>query len=373
MTFYFRIFLCLVLVLTQEMVFGARVKDLTSIKGVRENQLLGYGLVVGLKGTGDSKKEYTGISMAQMLRQMGVDVKSDQIESKNVAAVVVTASLPAFARAGSKLDVTVNSIGDAKSLAGGTLLLTPLRGGDKAIYVVAQGPLSVGGFAAEGGGSSSSKNHPTVGMIPNGGIIEKEIAQDFSNKDYVRLALHNPDFTSAARIAKTINIELGGLFARARDSATIDVVVPFDFEGGVVDLIAQIERLPVVQDTKARIVINERTGTIVVGQAVQISSVAVAHGNLTLEVKTSDSVKETTDLAKSDNPADPQQKVVESVKETTIKINEPGDKLLAVQEGVTLGDLVKGLNALGVTPRDLIGILQSLKAQGALQAELEIL
>jgi flagellar P-ring protein precursor FlgI len=353
--------------------YSARIKDITSIKGVRDNQLLGYGLVVGLKGTGDSKREYTGISMSQMLRQMGVDVKSDQIESKNVAAVVVTAMLPSFSRAGSKLDVTVNSIGDAKSLAGGTLLLTPLRGGDKAIYVVAQGPLSVGGFAAEGGGSSSSKNHPTVGMIPNGGIVEKEIAVDFSNKNSLRLALHNPDFTSAARVAKTINIELGGLFARARDSATIDVVVPFDYEGGVVELVAQIERLPIVQDTRARIVINERTGTIVVGEAVRISNVAIAHGNLTLEVKQSDTVKETTDLAVSENPADPQQKVVETVKETTIQINEPGDKLLAVQEGVTLGDLVKGLNALGVTPRDLIGILQSLKAQGALQAELEIL
>ncbi len=352
---------------------SARIKDLTSIKGVRENQLIGYGLVVGLKGTGDSKKEYTGISMSQMLRQLGVDVKSDQIESKNVAAVVVTASLPPFARTGTKLDVTVNSVGDAKSLAGGTLLLTPLRGGDKAVYVVAQGPLSVGGFAAEGGGSSSSKNHPTVGMIPNGGIIEKELNQDFSNKNSLRLALHNPDFTSAARIAKTINLELGGLFARARDSATIDVVVPFDYEGGVVELMAQIERLSVVQDTRAKIIINERTGTIVVGEAVRISNVAVAHGNLTLEVKQTESVKETTDLATSENPADPQQKVVESVKQTDIKINEPGDKLLAVQEGVTLGDLVKGLNALGVTPRDLIGILQSLKAQGALQAELEIL
>ncbi len=351
----------------------ARLKDVVSVKGVRENQLLGYGLVVGLKGSGDSKKEYTGISLSQMFRQLGVEVKSDQIESKNVAAVVVTTNLPPFSRAGSKIDVTVNSVGDAKSLAGGTLLMTPLRGGDRAVYVVAQGPLSVGGYAAEGGGSSSSKNHPTVGMIPNGGIVEKEVGVDFSNRSALRLALHNPDFTTAARVSKTINMELGGLYARARDAATIDVVVPFDFEGGVVELMATLERLTINSDTRARVVINERTGTIVVGESVRVSTVAIAHGNLTLEVKTQEKTTETTDLAVSENPAVPQQKVVETVKETTLSVNEPGDKLINVNTGATLGDLVKGLNALGVTPRDLIGILQSLKAQGALQAELEIL
>lgn len=351
----------------------ARLKDVVSIKGVRENQLLGYGLVVGLKGSGDSKKEFTSLAMSQMLRQLGVNITNDQVESKNVAAVVVTASLPPFARVGGKLDVTVNSIGDAKSLSGGTLLMTPLRGADKQVYVVAQGPLSVGGFAAEGGGGSSSKNHPTVGMVPGGGIVEREVNQDFGNRSSLRMALHNPDFTTAARIAKSINIELGGMFARARDSSTVDVVVPFDFEGGVVELIAQLERVNINPDNKARIVVNERTGTIVVGKDVKISTVAIAHGNLTLEVKSTETVMETTDLAASENPAAPQQKVLETVKETSITVNEPGDKLINVNEGATLGDLVRGLNALGVTPRDLIAILQALKAQGALQAELEIL
>ena len=351
---------------------AARIKDLVSVKGVRDNQLLGYGLVVGLKGTGDSKKEYTGMSMAQMLRQMGVDVKADQIESKNVAAVVVTTNLKAFARAGSRIDVQVASIGDAKSLQGGTLLMTPLRGGDKAVYVVAQGALSVGGFA-EGGGASS-KNHPTVGMIPNGGIVEKEVAQDFGNKNAVRLSLHNPDFTTAARIAKTINQELGGLYARARDPSTIDVVVPYDFEGGTVELVATIERLGANPDTRARVVINERTGTIIMGEAVRISTVAIAHGNLTVEVKNKDKKTETAPVTAPDNALPGAvNKVTESVNETTVSVNESGDKLISVQDGATLGDVIRALNALGVSPRDLIGILQSLKTQGALQAELEIM
>ncbi len=355
---------------------AARIKDVASIKGVRENQLLGYGLVVGLKGTGDSKKEFTGASMTQMLRQMGVEVKSEWTESKNVAAVVITANLLPFARVGSKMDVLVNSIGDAKSLEGGTLLMSPLRGGDKAVYAVAQGPLSVGGFAAGGGGSSTSKNHPTIGRIPNGAIIEKEVIQDFSNRNAIRLALHNPDFTTAARLAKVVNRELGGLFARARDSTTIDVMVPYDFEGGIVELIAAVERLPIEQDTRAKIVINERTGTLIVGESVRVSSVAVAHGNLTLEIKAKETIKEGVDSGTTlTNPAanTPLPTEKETVKESVITANEPGDKLISMPEGATLRDVVKALNALGVTPRDLIGILQALKSQGALQAELEIL
>lgn len=359
-------------------VAASRIKDIASIKGVRDNQLLGYGLVVGLKGSGDSKREFTGMSMTQMLRQMGVDVKTEITDSKNVAAVVITATLPPFARVGSKIDVLVNSIGDAKSLEGGTLLMSPLRGGDKAVYVVAQGPLSVGGFAAGGGGSSSSKNHPTIGRIPNGGIIEKEVNQDFANRNAIRLALHNPDFTTAARLAKTVNKELGGLFARARDSTTVDVMLPYEFEGGPVELIALLERLNIEQDMSAKIVINERTGTIIMGEAVRVSTVAIAHGNLTLEIKNKESSTNVTPadalLANATTPGGVKSPIVDSsVKETTIKINEAGDKLISVPQGATMGDVVRGLNALGVTPRDLIGILQSLKTQGALQAELEIL
>jgi len=348
---------------------ASRIKDIASIKGMRDNQLLGYGLVVGLMGTGDSKREYTGLSMSQMLRQMGVDVKAEQIDSKNVAAVVVTANLPAFIRAGSKMDVTVSSIGDAKSLQGGTLLMTPLRGPDKNVYAVAQGPLSVGGFASGG----TSKNHPTVGLVPNGAIVEKEVAVDFSNRNALRLALHNADFTTAARVAKSINQELGGLYARARDAATIDVIVPYDHEGGAVELIALVERLPVEADTRAKVIINERTGTIVVGEAVRISSVAIAHGNLTLEIKTKEETKKEIGPDPTLPKDSPAKTTETTVKETTVTVNEPGDKLISVPEGATLGDVVKALNALGVTPRDLIGILQSLKAQGALQADLEIL
>lgn len=355
----------------------SRIKDLVSIKGVRENQLIGYGLVVGLKGTGDSKLEFTGLSMAQMIKQMGVDISQKQITTKNVAAVVVTAKLPPFARAGSKLDVHVSSIGDAKSLEGGTLLVTPLRGGDKQVYLVAQGPLSVGGTAAAGGGSSSTKNHPTVGMVPNGGIVEREVINDFENRNAIRLSLHNPDFTTAARVTKTINLELGGVFARARDASTIDVTVPFDFEGGVVDLVATIERLPVESDNRAKVIINERTGTIVVGSSVRLNNVAIAHGNLTLEVKETETTTETpvaAPVAQAPGATIPSPLVeTKTVKESVVSINEPGDKLISVPPTATLGDVVKGLNALGVTPRDLIGILQALKAQGALQAELEIL
>jgi flagellar P-ring protein precursor FlgI len=352
---------------------SSRLKDIVSIKGVRENQLIGYGLVVGLKGTGDSKKEFTGLSMAQMLRQMGVEVATKEVESKNVAAVVVTATLPPFARVGSKVDVTVNSIGDAKSLMGGTLLMTPLRGADKSVYAVAQGSMLVGGFEASGGGASSSKNHPTVGFVTSGALIEKEVETDFSNRNAVRLALLNPDFTTAARVAKSINAELGGLFARARDSGTIDVMVPYDFDGGVVEMMAALERVNVEPDNKAKVVINERTGTVVVGEAVRISTVAIAHGNLTLEIKN----KETAIETPIPNPTEENKETgaltqTETVKETTITYQESGDKLITVQDGATLGDVVRGLNALGVKPRDLISILQSLRAQGALQAELEV-
>ena len=354
-----------------------RLKDVVAVKGVRENQLVGYGLVVGLQGTGDSKAEYTGMSMSKMLRQMGVDVKSDLTYSKNVAAVVVTANLPPFARVGGRLDVIVSSIGDSKSLQGGTLLLTPLRGTDKKVYVVAQGPLSVGGFAGGGGGASSSKNHPTIGRVPDGGLVEREVVQDFTNRSAIRLTLHNPDFTTSARITRTINQELGGIYARSRDAATIDVMIPYDFDGSVVDLMARIERLQIRKDNPARIVINERTGTIVVGDAVRVSTVAIAHGNLTLEIKSEEKVTEEPVMVAPEQGPVPEQPVIAkkttTVKETTVKFNEPGDKLLTVPEGATLGDVVKGLNTLGVTPRDLISILQALKAQGALQAELEIL
>lgn len=363
--------------LSTDALASSRIKDIASMKGVRDNQLVGYGLVVGLKGTGDSKISFTGASMSRMLKTLGVNIKQEEVHSKNVAAVIVTAKLPPFVRTGSKIDVSINSIGDAKSLQGGTLVYTPLRGGDSAIYAVAQGAVSINGFSAGGGGSSSSKNHPTVGVVPEGAVVEKEVATDFSNRNALRWSLNRPDFTSAARMAKVINQELGGIFARARDASTVDVVVPYDFEGGPVELVAMIERLPMQEDEPARVLVNEKTGTVIIGKNVTLSPVAVAHGELTVEVQQTDTTTQTLDFGGADlrNPASATDGSLtrERVKETRISVNEGGDKLIYVPEASSLGDVVRGLNALGVSPRDLIAILQALKSQGALKAELEIL
>jgi flagellar P-ring protein precursor FlgI len=328
-----RIFLSLIVCLFTTTALAARLKDIASIRGVRENQLIGYGIVVGLKGTGDGKSEFTSKSMVRMLDKLGVKLDSADIQSKNVAAVIVTATLPAFGKAGNPMDITVSAIGDSQSLQGGTLLQTPLRAANDQIFAVAQGSIIIGGDGKDA--------HTTAGRIPNGAIIERDVTGDFASRKMFRMTLHNPDFTTAARSILTINKELGGLFATAKDAGTIDIVTPAAYENRGVELLATIEAIDINPDTIAKVVINEKTGTIVIGEKVKISKVAISHGNLA--VKVGDGKK----------PSE--------------------DKVAVLDSGVSVGDLVQALNKLGVSPKDLITILQSIKAAGALHGELEIL
>lgn len=318
---------------------AARLKDIATVKGVRENILIGYGIVVGLKGTGDSSTDVTGQSLARLFGKLGLDVQGNAaVKSKNAAAVIVTAKLPAFARVGNAIDVTASSIGDAASLEGGVLLVTPLRAGDQNVYAVAQGPISIGTV-----NDGSTKNFPTVGRVVAGATIEKDVDVNFAGKKNFRLSLHNPDFTTAARVATIINGELGGKFASARDSGTIDVVVPFNYDGNSVDLLANLENIQVNVDTRAKVVLNERTGTIVMGDHISISPVAISHGDLSIEIK-----------AEGGGTA------------------KPG-KVMELKSAANVSDLVKALNALGVQPKDLTAIFQTLKEVGALQADVEIM
>ncbi|MEQ1875049.1 MAG: flagellar basal body P-ring protein FlgI [Bdellovibrionia bacterium] len=322
---------------------AARIKDIANVRGVRENQLIGYGLVVGLNGTGDGKAEFTSKSLARMLDSIGLKLDSKELGSKNVAAVLVTASLPAFARAGNKLDITVNSIGEASSLSGGVLVQTPLRAANQQVYAVAQGGILVGGGGGDGA-QGSGKAHLTVGQVPNGAIIERDLDVDFASQKMFRLTLHSPDFTTAARMAKTINLDLGGKYAAAKDSGTVDVIVPFSYEGNAVELMAGLESLDVNPDRKAKVVVNEKTGTVVIGDGVRVSKVAISHGNLALKVSGAENKKD-----------------------------KQGDRVAMVEGEVSIGELVKAMNSLGVSPKDLITILQNIKAAGALQGELDIL
>lgn len=320
--------------------YAARVKDIAAVKGVRENLLIGYGLVVGLKGSGDSGTDITSKSMIRLFEKMGIQSASQDFKSKNVAAVIVTAKLPPFSRAGTKMDVTVSSIGDAGSLEGGTLLVTPLRAGDQNVYAVAQGPVSLGGLTdGGGGGGGKSVSFPTTARVPNGGLIEREIEGNFTQKKTFVLSLNNPDFTTAARLSKVINAELGGKYAIARDSGTLDVIAPFNYDGSGVELIATIENLEVTPDSKAKVILNERTGTVVIGENVRIDNIAIAHGDLQIEVA---------------GPKGPKERV-------------------GIIQGATIKDIVKALNTLGASPRDVTAIFQALRAAGALQAELEVL
>ena len=311
---------------------SSRIKDLVTVKGVRENPLIGYGLVIGLNGTGDGGGEITNTSLKKMFQTLGLNPQKE-VTSKNVAAVIVTAKLPAFGRLGQKLDVTVSSIGDASSLAGGTLLVTPLKGGDGQIYAMAHGPLSVGG-------TEKGKKFATTARIPDGGIVEKELELSFNDKKALRLALNNPDFTTAARVERTINQELGGKYATAGDAATVDVIIPHYYERKVVELLANIENFKVIADVSAKIVINERTGTLVAGGDIVLKKSAISHKDMVLEVKEGEG----------------QSGVIANLPATT-----------------TINDLVKALNALGTTPEDLISIFQALKQNGSLVAEIELI
>ncbi len=344
---------------------SSRVKDITYLKGVRENQLIGYGLVVGLQGTGDgSSSQFTMQSLATMLNNLGVGIDASTINVKNVAGVIVTAYLPPFARQGSKLDLLVSSLGDAKSLKGGTLLLTPMKGADGQVYAVGQGPVTIGGFSEEQAGASTTKNHPTVGKIPGGATIERELTFDFTMVGELSYSLHSPDFTTASRVARAINKELKGPFAQARDSGTVLVQIPDRQKDQIVSLVAQIERVQVEPDRIAKVVVNERTGTVVVGQDVRISTVAIAHGNLTISVQPNLTVSQPESFSEG---------TTEIVDEPTINVKEEENKLAIIPKSVSIGALVKALNALGVTPRDLIAVFQAIQAAGALQADLEII
>lgn len=346
---------------------ASRVKDIADFEGVRSNMLVGYGLVVGLNGTGDTLRNsmFTQESLIAMLERLGVATRGNKLNTKNVAAVMVTATLPAFARQGSRIDVAVSALGDAKSLLGGTLLVTPLLGADGEAYAVAQGALSVGGFQAQGDAETVTRGVPTAARIPAGAVIEREVQFALDDMRQVRLALRNPDFTTAQRVATAINDRLGPATARAIDPTTVSLPVPPAYAGRVAQLLSEIEQLPIEPDTPARILVDERSGIIVMGDNVRISRVAVAQGNLTVRVTEAPQVSQPNPLADG--------RTVE-VPRTNIEVDtQSGNRMVAIEPGVTLRDLVDGLNALGVGPRDLIGILQAIKAAGALQAEIEVM
>ena len=346
---------------------AARIKDIANIRGVRQNQLFGYGLVVGLDGTGDGNKSlFTVQSLSSMLERMGVTTHPDQLKVKNVAAVMITANLPPFARTGSRIDVLVSSIGDAKNLQGGTLLLTPLKGADGNVYAVAQGPVSTGGFPyGKGTGTGVQKNFPTVGRIADGALIEREIANNFNQSEELTLALHAPDFTTATRVAQAINMAFGDDLATAPDAGTIKVKVPDLYRGRSVELVALIENLGVTPDMVSKVIINERTGTVIMGENVRIATIAIAHGNLSIQVNRQDNVSQPLPFSRGG------ETVVTSDRQMTVE--EGRNPLFLVESGVSIGEVVRALNALGVSPRDLIAIFQALKAAGALQAELQII
>ena len=346
----------------------ARIKDISSFEGVRDNLLIGYGLVVGLDGTGDDLDSavFTRESLIGMLQRLGVNARNEDLDTDNVAAVMVTANLPAFSRQGSRIDIDVSALGDAESLLGGTLLVTPLLGADGEVFAVGQGPVQIGGFSAQGNGQSITKGVPTAGRIPNGAIIEREIGFELRQLETVKLSLRNPDFTTAQRIANAINAHAGTAAAASLDSGTVQLHVPERYRGNMVAFLTDIEQLPIRTDQPAKVVIDERSGVIVMGEKVRISTVAIAQGNLTIRVT------ETPQVSQPNAFSETGDTVV--VDRTDIEVDEQGDRRLGiVGSGVSLQDLVNGLNALGVGPRDMITILQAVKAAGALQAEIEVM
>jgi len=347
---------------------ASRIKDIVDFEGVRDNMLVGYGLVVGLDGTGDKLKDghFTKQSLQAMLNRMGVKPTQAGLDSKNVAAVIVTATLPPFSSKGSRIDATVSALGDAKSLLGGTLLVTPLVGADGEVYAVSQGQVAVGGFSAGGAAATVTKGVPTSARIANGAIVEREIAFKMSSMKSVNLSLRNPDFTTARRIAQAINAFMGTSAAHSVNLSTVAVKVPKDYAGRVVDMITDIEQLRIEPDQVARVIIDEQSGVIVMGENVRISTVAVAQGNLTIRI---------TETAQVSQPGPfSQTGTTTTVPRTNIQVSQDKNKRLAVlQDGVTLQQFVNGLNALGIGPRDMITILQAVKAAGALQAEIQVM
>jgi flagellar P-ring protein precursor FlgI len=346
----------------------SRIKDIVDFEGVRENLLVGYGLVVGLNGTGDTLNNavFTKESLIGMLERLGVNARDTKLKTNNVAAVMVTATLPAFSRQGNRIDVSVAALGDAKNLLGGTLLVTPLLAADGEVYAVAQGNLQVGGFTAKGAAESVTRGVPTNGRIPNGAIVEREIPFELASMKQVRLSLRNPDFTTARRISRAVNAFVGETSARVTDPGTVELRIPKTYVNAVVELLTDVEQLRVEPDQVAKVVIDEQAGVIVMGDNVRISTVAIAKGNLTIRITETPQVSQPQPFSNTGTTA--------VVPRTNIQVDEGADKKLGVlDKGVTLQELVNGINALGIGPRDMITILQAIKAAGALQAEIEVL
>jgi flagellar P-ring protein precursor FlgI len=344
----------------------SRIKDLANIEGVRQNQLIGYGLVVGLNGTGDTLNNipFTKQSLQAMLERMGVNIRGATIRTGNVAAVMVTGNLPPFGTQGTRMDVTVSALGDSKNLQGGTLLVTPLLGADGNVYAVAQGSVAISGFQAEGEAAKIVRGVPTVGRIANGAIIEREIEFALNRLPNVRLALRNADFTTAKRIAAAVNDYLGAKSAEPIDPSTVQLSIPAEFKGNVVAFLTEIEQLQVEPDLAAKIIIDERSGIIVMGRDVRVATVAVAQGNLTVTISESPQVSQPNPLSRGRTVVTPR---------SSVSVSEDGKKLALVRDGVSLQQLVDGLNGLGIGPRDLISILQAIKAAGAIQADIEVM
>lgn len=361
----FFILIMLIICLTHNILFAERIKDIGNFEGVRENQLVGYGIVIGLSGTGD-KGLAPVLSIANMLQRMGITIKPTDIKSKNTAAVMVTVTLPPFPKNGMKLNALVSAIGDAKSLNGGTLILTPLKGGDGKVYAVAQGPVSIGGFIGGDEGNKVTKNHQTVGLVPEGAIIEREPNFKLADNDEIRFFLKTPDFTTVTEIAAKINDLYKKDIAIPKDPSSIKIKLPDEYKGEKLSMfLAQIEQIDIKVDNSAKVIINERTGTIVIGENVKLSPVAIAHGNLSIEIKTNYEVSQPLPFA-------PKGAETVTVPKKEIKVEEQKGYLTEIK-GATLGEIVRALNNLGVTPRDLIAILQALKAAGSLNAKLEII
>ena len=367
----FRLALVLSLLLTlfaaPAAIASSRIKDIADFEGIRDNQLIGYGLVVGLQGTGDSLRNapFTRQSLEAMLERLGVNTRGFDLNTKNVAAVMVTANLPAFSTQGTRIDVSISALGDADSLQGGTLLVTPLLGADGEVYAIAQGPLAIGGFMAQGDAATVTRGVPTSARIANGALVEREIDFKLASMTSLRLALRNPDLTTARRVALAVNELIGLPTAEPLDPATVRIDLPRQFQGNIVDLLTDIEQLIVEPDLPARIVIDENSGIIVMGQNVRVSTVAIAQGNLTVTVAETPEVVQPLPFANGRTAVEPR---------TDILIDDASDnKLAVVPESVTLQQLVDGLNALGIGPRDMISILQAIKASGALQAEIEVM
>ena len=345
---------------------SSRIKDVAHFTGVRNNSLAGYGLVIGLKGTGDKQQTvFTQQSLKSMLDRFGINLDNQVIRVQNIAAVMVTADLPAFQRPGSKVDVTVSSIGDAGSLQGGILLQTPLLGPDGNVYAVAQGPLVLGGFSAGNDSTGVTVNHPTVGRISNGATVERAVITGLPQTvDALDLELDSTDFTNVGRVTLAVNNAFGQPIASSLDGRSVHLSLPMEYRQRPVEFIAAVEAVSVEMDTKAKVVVNERTGTVIIGSDVTISPVSISHGNLSIQIETHLDVSQPQPLSQGQTTVTPEQKVT---------AQEQKSNFVTLNKNATVEDLIRALNALGVTPRDTIAILEALKAAGALQAELEII